>query len=75
MQRDDRVQVHLILIASLRDEADELMATLPSGKYGFLATNTCRILTITFGHSSGRCHACMDSALLPAVIRKILTAE
>ena len=33
MQRDDRrVQVHLILIASLRDEADDLMATLPSGE-------------------------------------------
>jgi hypothetical protein len=52
MRRDSRVRVHLVLIASLADEAAALLQALPLGT----------------------CHICLDSALLPTVIRQILSA-
>ena len=53
MGKDPMVAVHLILIASLKDEAKEMTEKLPLG----------------------RCHVCFDTAALPTVIRKILTAD
>jgi hypothetical protein len=53
MQKNSSVKVHLVLIASLREEAAEMMAKLPIGF----------------------CHVCFDNALLPTIIRKILTED
>ena len=50
---EPRVRVHVVLVASLRDEAASVAAQLPVG----------------------RAHLCLESADLPAIVKRILTEE